>query len=540
MTKSNKFDPSLPAACLELRTQVSKSRLMRDLRAIAPFDKPAGSRSEKESLSILETLLTEAGFATRQVWHDAWISLPGPAQLIVGGRQADCITHSMAAACGGLEGPMSRGAEAGKIAVLDGIARPDALREAERAGALAAIFVSPNERLYEMCVSPVWGSPDMDDLERLPGIPAITVRDSVRAHLAYAIGTGSPARIDAQVETGWRRTPILEAELDLGGDGFVLLSGHHDTWHKGVMDNGAANATMLEIARLVADAARARPGVMRRNLRLCIWSGHSQGRYSGSAHYADTEWQTLSRDCVAHVNVDSTGGEGAERLDLSGVSPQLRALVAEAVAGEGQEHLGRRPGRDSDQSFWGIGVPSAFGCVSHHPEGTLPTRLGPWWHTPEDLIEHVSPELLARDTRVVLHVVQRLMSDEVLPLDNSAWCSDLRAELARLSIAPDVGLDRVEAVLEQLELALRADLTEDVARAVTRRLVPLDHLSGDRFSPDLALKRSDWPLLQPLRTLAQADPESDAARHHRVAALRAANRLIEGLQSALAETPGRL
>ena len=49
---------------------------------------------------------------------------------------------------------------------------------------------------------------------------------------------------------------------------------------------------------------------MRRGLRLCFWSGHSHGRYSGSSWYADTRWEELSKRCVAHVNVDSTGAKG--------------------------------------------------------------------------------------------------------------------------------------------------------------------------------------------------------------------------------------
>ena len=58
--------------------------------------------------------------------------------------------------------------------------------------------------------------------------------------------------------------PILQADMDgpdidaPDGDGpeaaspFVLFSGHHDTWHYGVRDNGTANATMVELARACA------------------------------------------------------------------------------------------------------------------------------------------------------------------------------------------------------------------------------------------------------------------------------------------------
>ena len=48
---------------------------------------------------------------------------------------------------------------AGKIALVDGIAVEDVADRASHAGAAAEIHVSPTEHLYEMCISPVWGSP---------------------------------------------------------------------------------------------------------------------------------------------------------------------------------------------------------------------------------------------------------------------------------------------------------------------------------------------------------------------------------------------
>ena len=50
---------------------------------------------------------------------------------------------------------------------------------------------------------------------------------------------------------------------------------------------------------------------MRRGIRFAFWSGHSQGRYAGSAWYADHAWRELHQRCVVHLNVDSTGARGA-------------------------------------------------------------------------------------------------------------------------------------------------------------------------------------------------------------------------------------
>jgi Zn-dependent M28 family amino/carboxypeptidase len=110
-----------------------------------------------------------------------------------------------------------------------------------------------------------------------------------------------------------------------------MFSGHHDTWYYGVMDNGGANATMLEIARLFAPEREA----WRRGLRLCFWSGHSHGRYSGSTWYADNHWEQLARRCVAHVNVDSTGARGNTVMSDALASAELSGLGAEAVRARG-------------------------------------------------------------------------------------------------------------------------------------------------------------------------------------------------------------
>ena len=50
-----------------------------------------------------------------------------------------------------------------------------------------------------------------------------------------------------------------------------MFSGHIDSWHYGAMDNGSANATMLETLR----ALLPHRNEFRRSLRLAFWSGHS-------------------------------------------------------------------------------------------------------------------------------------------------------------------------------------------------------------------------------------------------------------------------
>ena len=244
-----------------------------------------------------------------------------------------------------------------------------------------------------------------------------------------ARGERPSVMLQAEVDTGWRKTPILVADIGAGERDapFVLFSGHHDTWYYGVMDNGSANATMLEVARLCV-AQRAQ---WQRGLRLCFWSGHSHGRYSGSTWYVDEHWDELDRRCVAHINVDSTGADGRrhpgecrfdERVARAGIGGD-RGAIRPAPAGQAHEP---RCG-PVVQRAWIAG--DLFGDLSE----PVPTPVGAhcwWWHTPDDLADNISENNLVRDTRIYVHALWRLLTDRVLPLDYAAYARDLLAELA--------------------------------------------------------------------------------------------------------------
>lgn len=546
----------------EMCRGVDGAAMMDHLGQLARWVKLSGTAEEAESLRYIRAVLDGDGYRTTWLEHDAYISLPGAARVEVDGHELKAITHSMSRSSpsGGTTGRLAHvgeGTEAdfagrdlrGCILLVEGIANPAVSLRASQADAVGQLHISPHEHLHEMCISPVWGSPAPETVDALPRTVAVTVSHADGSALRARLERGEAPHVMlyAEVDTGWRRTPLLVAELDAPSAGrdapFILFSGHHDTWYEGVMDNGAANVTMLEVARLCA----ANRGEWRRGLRLCFWSGHSHGRYSGSAWYADTHWEELERRCAVHVNVDSTGGIGASTLGEAGSSSELSALAADAVATQAsQDHGGGRLGRAGDQSFWGIGVPSLFMSLSHQPPGPVKMRnpLGWWWHTPHDKLDKIDPDNLVRDTCVYVHAVGRLLMDPVLPLDYAAHAAALLAELQRLRDVHRHGieLERLLALAAELrDAAAGLPAPEDATAAArqdaalmraARALVPLDYTSGDRFSHDPALPQPPWPTLEPLRHLAAADPGADQAYVLAVAARRACNRLAQALVQA--------
>jgi hypothetical protein len=542
-------DPFRSALC----DAVDGSVLMEHMGEFARWVKLSGTPDELTSLQYVKRRLDEFGYRTELLHHDAYISLPGRARVDVDNQALNSITHSFSRPSppDGVTGRLvyvGDGAAAdfsardvqGAIVLTEGIASPAQAANASRAGAVGQIQISPHEHLHEMCVSPVWGSPSAETIAQLPSTVVCTVSNADGSALRERLERGEDPRVTlhAEVDSGWRQTPILVAELDgPQTDGpFVLYSGHHDTWYYGVMDNGGANATMLEVARLMAPQREK----WRRGLRLCFWSGHSHGRYSGSTWYADQHWDELEQRCAVHVNVDSTGGIGAVVLAHASAAPELRALAGEAIGEQASEtYAGRHMARSGDQSFWGIGIPAMFGSLSEQPPAPVKMRnaLGWWWHTPHDTLDKIDEANLVRDTKVYVHTLWRLLSDPVLPLDFVTHARTLLEELGRIraSLNGRFPVDSLTEAAEALRDAASAGGHDDAAlMRASRALGPVYYTTGDRFVHDPALPLPAWPALQPLRDLAKSAPGSDAAHVLTVSATRGRNRMLHALREATA------
>jgi len=566
-------------AWLTFARRVSRERLMRDLAVLAQWERLSGSAEERRAFDYIERELAAAGLRTRRMTHDALISLPRSAALrVISPPPADvaCITHSFSAATGpqGLEAEAVYVAERepgdlrGRIAVTDGLAMPGRVAQLQAAGAAGAVFLNRDPRVHEMIVSTVWGSPAPDRLAQLPAIPVVSTAGAGAQRLRASLRGGPPLRVRlaTEVETGWRTLPLLIADVPgAREDTYVLLAGHVDSWYRGAMDNGGANAAMMEIGRLMA---RERP---QRGLRLAFWSGHSHGRYAGSTWYADTFWEDLDRRCAAHLYVDSIGGRGATLLAAGYCMPETKAIGAAAIRRIARQRFhGTRVGRSGDQSFLGIGIPSLFMTLSEHPsDGPEASRdfaitgsdsggLGWWWHTPEDLVDKIDPQHLVRDTQIYAAAAHLLCATAVLPLDYAATAKEVVAALAALQrrLAGRFDLSACLAEARALETAARAMNTrasgirraraarirtvrrreaERLTRArmrLGRTLIPVLYTRAGRFDHDPATAIPALPPLVEAEHLAQVPEGSAEALTLTIAATRGRNRLLHALQAA--------
>jgi hypothetical protein len=560
----------------EIVEAVSPERLMTDTETIARWVRLSGTKEERESVDYIENVLRDLGLRTIRHMGWAYISLPEGAELSVEGTDVTAITHSMVPQTpeGGLELRLVYVGEGtpedyaatdirGKAVLVEGIAIPGKARAAEDAGAAACIFANADEHVHEMIVSTVWGSPTTETRDELPRIPVASVNAAGGEVLREAIGeNGAPTvRLRTRVSTRWTEIPTLTVQVDgvEEPEGFVLLSGHIDSWHHGAMDNGSANALMLETLRVLLPYRED----FRRSLRLAFWSGHSHGRYAGSAWYADNFWEDLHENCVLHLNADSTGGRGATVVTEGQAMAETKGVAADVVrALTGEEFNGSRFGRSGDQSFMSLGVPSLFMFVSEQPPGQDESAgdvaellggpgakgggVGWWWHTTEDTVDKIDPDLLVRDTRIFAAAAYRFLSEPVLPLDVRASARELLAHLegwrdraerrfdlsAVVSRARDVAdlAARLQLRLESLEDGTQAGRNPNEAfRRADSGLVRLNYVESDLYGQDPALGQPPVPLLLPINDLLLSEPGSDADYENLTLLVRRRNRVLHEL-----------
>ncbi len=557
---------------------VSSERLMSDTEAIARWVRLSGTEEERASFDYVEGVLADLGLETTRYTGWAYISLPEHAELTVDGTEVPAITHSMAPGTpeGGLELPLVYAGSGtwqdysgkdvrGKAVLVEGIAIPGKARTAEEAGAAACVFANADEHVHEMIVSTLWGSPTPETRRDLPRVPMVSVGAAGAKLLRESLEGPTPptVRLTTRVSTGWREIPTLIAQLDgtEEPEKFVLFSGHIDCWHYGAMDNGSANALMLEVLRVLLPHRER----LRRSLRLAFWSGHSHGRYAGSTWYADNFWEELHQNCVLHLNTDSPGGRGATVLTEGQAMAETRGVAADVIrALAGEEFRGSRFGRSGDQSFMSIGIPSLFMFVSEQPAGQDASAgdvaallggpgakgggVGWWWHTTEDTPDKLDSEFLARDARIYAVVAHRFLSEAVLPLDVRASAEELLRHLRNWSKKAGERFDLSSAVSRAEEVAELADrfqrrleatreddgsevvweLNEAVRRAELG-LVRLNYARSDPFDHDPAVPQPPVPLLAPIDRLVLTDRGSDEEREITTVLVRRRNRVMHEL-----------
>jgi Iap family predicted aminopeptidase len=569
-----------------LLAEISPEILMRHAETLAQWEKTSGTPGERAAVDYLRQQLESFGLWTTVHEFESLLGWPEEATLEVLStprRSVEAIAHALTPSTplegltasvvylgAGDEDDFARMAAKGAIALIEGMPAPVKVLRGQRHNVAGLIFIQDDRFLHEMCVSPVWGAPTTDTADLLPAIPVASIHRADGDDLKEALREGEvTVRLRTKTFYGWRTTPLLTGEIPgtAEPDNYVLLSGHHCSWYYGAMDNGTADATILEVARLLSQHR----SELRRGVRVAFWPGHTHGRYSGSTWYFDHHWEDLHDHCVLHVNADSTGARGATMYRALGM-PETRSFALDVVRDAiGIEAEPERQSRAGDQSFWGCGVPSIFMDLSQVPpelaastgsslfsaadqaprqhQGGLPW----WWHTAEDTIDKIDPVVLANDTRVYLLATWRAATAPILPFVYGPAARQIRETIERYQTEAGSRFDLTSAIerARQIESATAAldglldrlrerDGVGDLApianrgaMAMDRFLVTINFTANGPFDQDLAIPIPAVPLLEPCRRLNGMDPSANETRFLLTDLIRGRNKVVFALREAL-------
>lgn len=500
-----------------MKHNVDRQALRRHLDWFAGVRRDTGGSGEQQAARYIEAELTGLGLPVLMHEFDAWLSFPRAASLQLAGSSDsfECLTHAFTAStpADGVTAevvPFDPNAgdpaeTGGRIALVDGICTPITVLRLSRAGAAGIIFSNPGEAIHYMTATTVWGTPAADQLDRLPQLPAVSVRNSAGERLRALLADG-PVRVTlrATVETGWYPSLLPEVRIEGSGpeaDQFVLVGAHYCSWEYGITDNATGVACLLELARLL----RQEQGSLRRGVRIAWWPGHSHGRYAGSGWYADRFFHELAANCITYHNVDSPGVRGATHYVARHTTAEVEQFCLSLIeSATGQKAEVNRPSRAADQSFLANGVP-AFSTYPFLPEGHEDRRPWTggaanawWWHTSADTIDKADTDILALDTAISTAGVLHLASTDRLPLDTLQAAKEIRSFAEQLAEAAAAHLDASAfraAAVEYEQLATELSMVTAPATnvrlnrlnmALSRHTLPLVYSRGGRYVNDPA------------------------------------------------------
>jgi hypothetical protein len=519
-----------------VQDRVDPTELEHHIDAFEGTERVSGTDDEWEAAEYVVETLREYGCDAELRSFEGYVSVPEDARVDVTVPTRETFDEAITASFGASTPPSGVSAEVvriddvtaesvaaadleGKIAFTTGLPTPEPITLLEDAGAEAVIYQSANpDQLHEMIVTPVWGTPGLDDDDEIPDLPVAQITDEAGDWLRKRCNEGPvEATVTTEVTTELTTLPCPVGRIEgTESDRYMVVGNHVDSWYEGITDNATAMAATLELARIFADDPPAR------GLVFGFWPAHSTGRYAGSAWWADQEWLDLRENGVAYYHLDLNGLKGADGLwhqEMAELGDEHVDVLETASdmplldTGEAGFLGADRPARNSDQSFWGAGLTSLLSGARLEPGGEGgPIGGGWWWHTPADTRDKVDLDMLAEETRIAVTLASRICESPALPHDFRATVEDLREQVAEIEAETDREFDGVHEDLDALETTLEdaydviddvddlgsesAAAAEDLQVTLGNELIPALYTSVRDYDQEPALPHEPLPELR--------------------------------------------
>ncbi len=535
---------------------LEKDRMMKDIEAFSHLERYTGSREGEQAAEMIAARMESLGIPVSREIYRIYRSLPGKAAVKVLGQgvkeeialtpyvysgraesiQAELVFDGFSVTgCTQKQMKERMKAFAGKI-VLTYESSFSFACEAKNAGALGILTIWRANLAHHGTLGGVWGSPEPEDLSyHYPRIPFAEIcKDAGEQLKELCASAKEPVRVclDIEMDDGILPTMMPVARIEGKSRKFVLVSGHYDSWYEGVTDNGVANAAMMEMARVFKENQEK----LERSVVFAWWSGHSDGRYSGSTWYYDNHWQELNEDCVAHINMDICGCKGS---DLVGFNTSM--LEGEEFAKEFLKEFNDEDpippvpmARFADQTFWGANVPFAI-----MPKFSKKDKvIFYWWHTKEDTFDKVDEEIVLRDAKVIAKLSAIFANIDRLPADMKGFAEIMEQRLCEMNsaLSSDFDLAPVWPAMEQLKETIarfEAKLSQyepaaadDAVIKIAGEMVRITYTASSRYHQDPATEGPMFPALSTAMGLTPENTEEDFYLAVQTRFVRQRNRLV--------------
>jgi Peptidase family M28/PA domain len=576
----------------QARELVSSEELERTVRYLCGLgEKVAGSEEERKACDYLTSRLKAYGYTPIVHEFDSYISYPRSADLVIsvaGERRSipavgvafgqstprDGVSEDVVLVGSGGDAEYIGKDVRGKVVLVTKLPSPANALSAAKHGARGMICMSAGKQRHKMIITPVWGTPEFDQVNSIPRVPVVSIAKSDGDAIIAALKQG-PARATLITDTfeGWRKVRLPTAELTGREREFALVGAHYCSWFDGSTDNVSGDACLLELARVLKVFA----GKLRYGIRFAWWPGHSHGRYSGSTWYADTHWHELRDNAIVYFNIDSPGVQGATvyvpRHQMAEVAAFNEAMTRQITgwntitSANAQLALGKRadkyvsptrPSRAADQSFWGIGISSmsVYSMLTPDDANRDPNVGGSggawWWHSEHETIDKFDAGILVQDTRLYASILLQLATANLLPFEVAAIAGDFEdslkeyAEEAGRFLPLNELMADVDALKERLQqLQAKCVLLQDARSTgaanrlflrLARTLNPVLYQACPPFEHDPALGSRALPSLAQALRLKSMNPESDAFKFNVVGLRRRINQIRYQVREAMRET----
>lgn len=555
---------------------LDRDRIMADVETFSRLERYTGSPDGEQAAAIIAERMEQLEIPVKREVYEIYRSLPGEASVTVEGTcgkktfpltpyvysgQADSLNAALVfdelstKSYGQRERKESMKAFEGKV-ILTYESSFSFACEAKAAGALGVLTIWQANLAHHGTLGDVWGTPEPEDLNHhYPGIPfaEICLDDGEYLRKLCMEDGGTDVVLTVRMDAGILPSTMPVAYIKGKSDHFVLVSGHYDSWYEGVTDNGVANAAMMEMARVFKQYE----GLLERSVLFAWWSGHSDGRYSGSAWYYDNHWQELKEHCVAHINMDICGCKGS---DLVGFNSSLLE-GAEFARKFLKEFNDADPipsvpmARFADQTFWGADIP--FAIMPKFSKKDKTKMAFSWWHTKEDTFDKVDGEIALRDAKVIAKLAAVFANIKTLParLVEFASIMDERLRYIDGGLSKDFDLSQVYPYMERLKEKMgqmEAEIgllemetmdcrdTDKIIKRIAGEMVRISYTASSPYHQDPAVEAGMFPALTEAMGLTPENTCDDYYLAVRTRFVRQRNRLIGQIQKILEDCDNQI